>query len=404
MDDASWRRRGERVLLRPIPAALRDRPQSASRSPWYFVAALGAHLQTLDGGEYLDLEMGRGPNILGYEHPITQAARAAFRPATARTALFHPIEVELAEVIVSLVPCAEAVLFAKNGSDACTASVRAARTLTGRPMILSSGYHGFGDAFIADAPHVLGVPNSYRGQCESLQLNDVASLREAFERHSRNVAALIVEPAHRLIPDEAYLKECRTLCDAYGAVLIFDEVVTAFRLHLGGAQGLYGVVPDLACLGKAMANGLPISALVGRREIMLQLERSFFSMTFMHDNAAFATAKACLNYLLECNVLDRVAQTGEALRSAFDEAARADGLDARAMGFAARLDLDFPPTGRLTEAEQRVIFEGALLDHGILPSTSIFACEMMTDADVTQARAAFQHGMAAIREARDRRT
>ena len=403
MTDSSWRQRGERVLLRPVPPLLRARGELAERCPWYFTGASGARLRALDGRDYLDLEMGRGPNILGYGHPVTDAARAAFAPATARTALYHPVEVELAEILVDQFPCAERVLFAKNGSDACTAAVRVARTVTNRPIVVSSGYHGFGDWCVADDPTVAGFPDGFKGHTVSLALNDCEALAAAFDRHAGQVAGLIVEPAHRLLPDPRFLAACRALADAHGAVLIFDEVVTAFRLDLGGAQRRFGVVPDLACLGKAMANGLPISALVGRRDLMEALERSFFSMTFMHDNATFATAKACVNHLIETGALESIARKGESLRRAFDEAARRHGLGARALGFAARLDLDFPLVGPLDATEQLAVFGAALFQHGILPTASIFACEMMTERDIAEAGAAFGQGMASIREHAERR-
>lgn len=398
MKDSMWRERGERVLLRPTPPLLRMHGALADRCPWYFTQAAGARLRAFDGRDYLDLEMGRGPNILGYGHPVTDAARSAFTPATARTALYHPVEVELAEIIVNLVPCAEAVLFAKNGSDACTAAVRVARTVTNRPVIISSGYHGFGDWFVAEDRTVAGFPQGFKGNLVSVALNDREGLAAAFEEHSGNVAGVIVEPAHRLIPDEQFLSDCRALSDAHGAVLIFDEVVTAFRLGLGGAQTRFGVVPDLACLGKAMGNGTPISALVGRRDLLESIERSFFSMTFMHDNPAFAVAKACLTHLAETGALEPIERTGESLRRAFDDAARGNGLGARALGFAARMDLDFPAAGRLDSAEQLGLFGSALLEHGVLPTGSIFACEMMTARDIADAGAAFGEGMSRIRE------
>src|SRR5439155_21673927 len=127
-----------------------------------------------------------------------------------------------------------------------------------------SGNHGFGDWCVADDPAVEGFPDGFKGHLVPVELNDCDALTAAFDRHAGQVAGLIVEPAHRVLPEPRFLAACRALADRHGAVLIFDEVVTAFRLDLGGAQRRYGVVPDLACLGKAMANGLPISALVGR--------------------------------------------------------------------------------------------------------------------------------------------
>jgi glutamate-1-semialdehyde aminotransferase len=398
MTEAEWRGRAERVLLRPVPPLLRDRPELWSRCPWYFTDASGVRLRAMDGREYMDLEMGRGPNILGYKHPVTEEARTGFHFGAARTALYHTAEVELAEIVVDLVPCAESVLFAKNGSDATTAAVRMARAATGRSMILSSGYHGFGDWCVADSPDVVGFPPGFKGFFKNIALNDLEGLRAAFETHRGTVAALVIEPAHRIVPAPGFLEACRALADEHGAVLIFDEVVTAFRLALGGAQDVFGVVPDLACLGKAMANGMSVSAVAGRRDLMLAIECSFFSMTFGHDNPVFAVAKACLTHLRETGVLIPIAEKGEQLRQAFDSAARKSGLPARAIGIAPRLDLQFPEVGGLSEHTQFCLFGETLLEHGILPTGYIFACEMLGEQDMAQARGAFEAGMERIRQ------
>jgi glutamate-1-semialdehyde aminotransferase len=396
MTDADWRARAERVLLRPVPPLLRERPELWSRCPWYFTDASGVRLRAIDGREYIDLEMGRGPNILGYKHPVTEAARTGFQFGTARTALYHPAEVELAEILVDVIPCAENVLFAKNGSDATTVAVRMARVATGRDAILSSGYHGFGDWCVADSEDVLGFPSGCKGFFKNIALNDLDGLRAAFEMHRGRVAALIVEPAHRVVPALGFLEACRALANEHGAVLIFDEVVTAFRLALGGAQEFFGVVPDLACLGKAMANGMSVSGVAGRRDLMLAIEGSFFSMTFGHDNPVFAVGKACLTYLCETGALVSIAAKGEQLRQAFDAAARKNGLPARAIGIAPRLDLEFPEAGRLNPNTQFCLFGETLLEHGILPTANIFACEMLGDQDIVQASAAFEAGMERI--------
>jgi glutamate-1-semialdehyde 2,1-aminomutase len=397
MTETAWRERGRQVLARPWPPMLRDAPELRDgAAPWFFTGACGARLVDEDGRDYLDLEMGRGPNLLGYGHPVTRAAIAEHARLAVQTSLLHRAEVEVAELLVELVPCAERVVFAKNGSDACTAAVRVARAATGRDVILSSGYHGYHDWFMAETGWAEGFPAAYRGFVHGFELNDLAAVEELAERHAGQVAAIIVEPAHRLLPAPGFLAALRRIADRAGAVLIFDEVVTAFRLHLGGAQGYSGVVPDLACLGKAMSNGYPLSALVGRREVMENLQKTFFSMTYQHDSLGFAIARACLRHLRDSAAIETVAAHGEAIRSAFDGAAARHGLPARARGFSARLDFDFPDLPGLPPDAQLALFRRTLLDHGLLPVRAAFACEALTAADLAQAAAAFDAAFARL--------
>jgi len=216
------------------------------------------------------------------------------------------------------------------------------------------------------------------------------------DEYAADVAAIIIEPAHYLLPEPAFLRACREAADRLGAVLIFDEVVTAFRLHLSGAQGLYEVVPDLACLGKAMANGEAISALVGRTDIMAALHQTYYSMTFQCDNIVFDVARNCLDLLSDGAATAAVQQNGEALRRAFDSAAERQGLPHRALGFPGRLDFRFRAVDGLPVAAQQQVFGTCLLRHDVLPSNAAFACAAMTAEDLDQAAVAFEAGMAAI--------
>lgn len=400
--DKSWQLRAANVLYRPFPPILLDAARLRDHCPWFYTRAKGAQVQASDGRTYLDLGMGRGPNILGYAHEVIQSAIQEHVCVGAQTAsLLNPAEVEVAELLVDLVPCAECVVFAKNGSDACTAAVRIARGATGKNVILSSGFHGYQDWYVAGQEGVEGLPVSYGGFVKTFGLNDLTELEQLAEAHAADLAGIIIEPAHHTLPEPGFLEAARDLAHHYRAVLIFDEVVTAFRLHLGGAQARYGVTPDLACLGKAMGNGYPLSALVGRRETLDHLSKTYFSMTFQHDSLGFAIARACLRYLRERNVPEVIAGKGEMLRTAFDSAALANGIPARALGFAGRMDFRFPPHGVLDSLTQTDLFGEALLERNVLPTPFAFPCEQLSETDVAQATGAFELGMTRIAQASD---
>jgi len=408
MTEKTLRERSKKVLARPFPTYLRGRPGAPTRppavvddSPWFFRDGHGAHLVTADGRDLLDLEMGRGPFLLGYGHPVSRDAALKCARSLPRSALLPESAVDLAEKLVELIPSAEKVVFGKNGSDACAAAVRTARAATGRQVVLANGFHGFQDWIASEYGWVeAGFPAAFRGWLKRFALNDTAALVRLAEENASDLAAIMVEPAHHTLPDVAFLETCRELADRYGAVLIFDEVVTAFRLDMHGAQGLYGVVPDLTCLGKAMGNGEAVSALAGSALAMKGLDRTYFSMTFQFDNRAFAISRDCLDFMEDGNATRLANARGESLRAAFDGAAARHGLPHRARGFGARLDLQFETLDDLPFDEQADLFAHALLQEDVLPVTTMFACAMLTDDDVAQAARAFDRGMRAVAAAR----
>ena len=336
--------------------------------------------------------MGLGPVLLGYDHPVVRRALRRHARVPAVTTLNHQAEVEVAELLVEMIPSAELVVFGKNGSDACTAAARVARAVTGRSIILSSGFHGIHDWFIADVYPSEGLVPSFAGYVKNFAFNDADGLAKLAEAHAGDVAAVMLDPANREVPRDGFLQEVRRIADAHGAILIFDEVLTAFRLHRGGGQTLYGVTPDLTCVGKALANGLPLSALVGRSDLMQAVDRIFYALTFQHESVALAVASACLRYYRDHDVAGEVARKGEILRSLFNDASAAAGLSGRAVGLAARLELDFWPVGSATTLDQQIVFWRALLERGVLPVRVALPCELLSDADLEQVRDAFDHG------------
>jgi glutamate-1-semialdehyde aminotransferase len=311
VSDALWER-----ARRVIPTGT----QTLSKGPSQFVCGVspkflrrgsGSHVWDVDGNEYIDYPMALGPILLGYDHPaVTEAVVAQVHEGTTFT-LMHPLEVEFAELLVELIPCAERVRFAKNGSDATGGAIRAARSLTGRRHVIATGYHGYHDWYIACTERDVGVPVFNRELIHTAPFDDLRTLERLLGEWE--TAAVIVEiPTQQ--PSEGYLQTALELAHRHGALFILDEVVTGFRYALGGAQELFGLVPDLACFGKGMANGYPLAAIVGRAEPMQAFEEVFFSMTYGGETVSLAAARATLEVLRHEPVLDHIWTRGAELR------------------------------------------------------------------------------------------
>src|SRR2546422_4445450 len=263
--------------------------QTFSKGPTQFVQGVapnflergrGSHVWDVDGNEYVDYVMALCPIVLGYDDPDVIAAVQRQLADGVTFSLAHPLEVEVAEALAKIVPCAEMVRFGKNGSDATAGAVRVARAYTGRDLVVCCGYHGWQDWFIGTTTRDRGVPGAVKALTKTFQYNDLKSLDRVLTEHRGQVAVVIMEPVIFQEPAPGFLEGVRDLTHRHGALLVFDEIVTGFRFGLGGAQEYFGVTPDLACFGKGMANGLPISAIVGRADVMKLFEEVFFSFTF----------------------------------------------------------------------------------------------------------------------------
>ncbi|MFZ0573081.1 MAG: glutamate-1-semialdehyde 2,1-aminomutase, partial [Candidatus Cybelea sp.] len=259
---------------------------SVGLSPIFMKSGAGAMLYDVDGHEYLDYLMSWGALLLGHAHPAV--TRAIVNAASRGTSFGTPTESEsqLAELIVSMMPSIERIRFVSSGTEATLSAVRLARGYTGRSKIVKFAgcYHGHGDSFLiaagsgaltAGVPDSPGVTDGVAADTIVLPFNDLVAVEEAFESNPGTIAALIVEPypgnMGLILPRPGYLLELRELCTQHGAVLIFDEVMTGFRVARGGAQAREGVRPDLTTLGKVIGGGLPVAAFGGRAEIMAQL-------------------------------------------------------------------------------------------------------------------------------------
>ena len=312
---ALWER-----ALRVIPAGTQTLSKAPSQfvdgvSPKFLRRGRGCHVWDVDGNEYIDYPMALGPILLGYDYPAVSAAVVAQVHEGTTFTLMHPLEVEVAELLVELVPCAERVRFAKNGADATGGAIRAARAISGREHVVASGYH---DWYIASTERRAGIPQANRGLIHTVPFDDLPALEEALKAWP--VAAVIMEIPGRE-PSRSYLRAALELAHRHGALLILDEIVTGFRYALGGAQELFDFVPDMACLGKGMANGYPLAAVVGREQPMRAFEEVFFSMTYAGETVSLAAAKATLGVLRTEPVIEHIWARGRELREGIERLA-----------------------------------------------------------------------------------
>ncbi len=295
-------------------------------SPFFITHAEGSRVWDVDGNEYVDLNNALAAITLGYNDPdVTKAVKEQLEKGTIFS-LSNELEIEVAEKMIEMIPCAEKVRFGKNGSDATAGAIRIARAFTGRDHVLSCGYHGWQDWYIGATTRNKGVPQATRDLTHLFPYNDIDAAKKLFDQYKDQVAAIIMEPMNVSEPAKGYHEELKALCHKNGALFIFDETVTGFRLANGGAQEYFGVTPDLATFGKGMANGYPISAITGRDDIMHEMEEIFFSFTYGGELLSLAAAKAVLNKLQKQPVLKKIANTGIALKEGVTKLIHENGL------------------------------------------------------------------------------
>ena len=280
-------------------------------SPLFLDHGLGSHVWDVDGNEYIDFLNALLSVSIGYCDPdITNSVISQLKKGITFS-LPHKLETEVSEMLVEMIPCAEMVRFGKNGSDATSAAVRLSRAFTNREHILVCGYHGWQDWYIGSTARDLGVPESVKSLTHAFTYNDLDSLKEWFQKYPIDIAAVIMEPMSIDWPNQGFLQAVKEITRQYGAILVFDETITGCRFSIGGAQELFGVIPDLATFGKGLANGMPLSAVVGRRDIMLKMEDIFFSGTFGGETLSLAAAKIVLKKIKNDNIVQSLSRIGQ---------------------------------------------------------------------------------------------
>jgi glutamate-1-semialdehyde aminotransferase len=400
-----------------IPGATQLISRRASRfaygvSPIYAARAQGSHLWDVDGGEYIDWMCGVGAIILGYADPVVDAAvKERIDQGTIFT-INHEVEIELAEELVRTIPCAEMVRYAKGGGEACAIAVRIARGATGRDKVLFCGYHGWHDWYMAanlvddkqlddnlfPGIEPIGVPRALAGTALPFRYGDLAMLEGLLKQHQGEVAGIIMEPMRSEYPAPGYLEGVRELATRCGVVLIFDEVSCGFRPALGGAQELLGVTPDMAVFAKAISNGYPMGAVVGKREVMEPARRMFISSLYWSDTVGIVAALTTIRELRRRNGVAHIAHITELLQQGLNAAAAEAGAPVRCLGTRAHLSLQFQVEDSLAQKKAITLYVQEMAKRGIIATPGIFVGCAHTEDDVAQTVAAAREAFGIIQE------
>jgi glutamate-1-semialdehyde 2,1-aminomutase len=366
-------------------------------APKYLDRGRGSHVWDVDGNEYLDFSMAIGPLSLGYCYPAVDEAIKNQLAKGITFSLMHPLEVEVAELVREVVPCADMVRFSKTGCDVTSAAVRLARAYTGRSRVLCCGYHGWHDWYISVTDRSRGVPSEVADLTSTFEYNDLESLAAAFDE---DVACVILEPVTFQPPKPGFLEALKTLCELHGAVLVFDEMWTGFRVALGGAQEHFGVTPDLACFSKAVANGMPISILAGRRDIMeLCAEDVFFYTTFGGEALSLAAAKATIEELRRTRGPERLAAQGKKIKEGVNAILSRLGMDfVKCAGLDCRTIVTFDAAAA-NPLEQKSLVQQELIKRGILWNGFHNISLSHSDEDVARTLAAYEEVLPILKQA-----
>lgn len=367
-------------------------------APKYLKRGKGARVWDVDGNEFLDYNMGIGPLSLGYCYPRVDEAIVAQLKDGITFSMMHELEVVLAELIHKVIPNAEAIRISKTGADVTSAAIRVARAYTGRKKVLCCGYHGWHDWYISVTSRNSGIPEEVRELTSTFAYNDIESVRRALDE---DVACVILEPFVFEAPKEDFLHQLKELCEANGTLLIFDEMWTGFRIAVGGAQEYFGVKADLACYSKAFANGMPISLLTGRRDVMeLFKDEVFFFTTFGGEALSMAAAVATIQEMIDRDVPAYLAEKGRVLREGYNALAEELGIAhyTRCTGYDCRSLVSFDAAaGNPLEVKSYVQQE--LIKRGILWSGFHNMSFSHTDEDIVYTLAAYREVLGLLKGA-----
>jgi len=372
-------------------------------SPFFISKGRGSRVWDADGNEYIDFVNSLAAVNLGYNDPDVTAAVQAQLEEGVIFSLPHAIEIEVAEKLRDMVPCAEMARFGKNGSDATAGAIRLARAVTGRDHVAVCGYHGWQDWYIGSTARNLGVPQSTRELTHSFQFNNLDSLHQLFKEWPDQIAAVILETMNAVEPQDGFLEEVKALAHQHGALLIFDETVTGFRFANGGAQEYFGVIPDLATLGKGLANGYPLSAVVGREDLMRWMEEIYFSFTFGGEALSLAASLATMKKLEREPVIETMRVQGGKLVAGINALIERHGVDhlVAVAGNPTWTFLQFSDRTPYPQFHLRTLFLQEMFERGIL----ILATHNMSyshgDEEIDRLLKAYDEVFPILREAVD---
>lgn len=335
-------------------------------APLFIQRGQGSRVWDIDGNEYIDMANGLMAVSLGYNDPDVNTAIIDQLSRGISFSLPTELEYELAQLLVNIIPCAEMVRFGKNGSDATSAAIRLARAYTDRDKVAVCGYHGWQDWYIGSTARHLGVPETVRSMTKTVPYNDLDALEGLLK--TEEYAAFILEPMNVAEPLPGYLEGVRAITEKTGTVLVFDEVVTGFHYALGGAQEYFGVIPDLSSFGKGMGNGMPISAVLGRREIMKLQDDIFFSGTFGGEALSLAASIAVIKKMQREPVIEKLWSAGQKLSEAVEGLIRENELEdvLAYKGLAPWKVAMFSPRGDVSAMAIRTFLQKDLIEQGVL--------------------------------------
>lgn len=370
-------------------------------APKYLVKGKGSHVWDADGNEYIDYNMGIGPISLGYCYDKVDEAIKKQLEDGITFSLMHPLEVEVAELVKSVVPNTESVRYSKTGCDITTAAVRLARAFTGREKVLCCGYHGWHDWYISVTDRNKGIPEAVKDLTYTISYNDIQSVKDSIDK---DTACIIIEPFVFEEEKNNFLQELRKVCDEYGTLLIFDEMWTGFRIAKGGAQEYFNVKADLACFSKAVANGMPISILTGRADVMQLLEKDvFFFTTFGGEALSLAATKATLTEIIEKNLPEVLDSQGKKLKDGYNKIANELEMNyTSCSGYNCRTIMTF--NGDLSGCnplEMKSLVQQEMVKRGVLWGGFHNMCLSHTDEDIEYTLKAYREVLPILKKAVD---
>ncbi|MDO8662359.1 MAG: aminotransferase class III-fold pyridoxal phosphate-dependent enzyme [Candidatus Omnitrophota bacterium] len=404
-----------RKLIPGMTQLLSKRPDMFSLGVWptYYSKSKGAKVWDLDGNVYIDMSIaGIGANILGYaDQDINAAVIDAIKNGSS-SSLNCPEEVDLAEELCSLHPWAQMVRFARSGGESMAVAVRIARAHTGRDLVVICGYHGWHDWYLAAnlgtenalGEHLIpglsptGVPKALKGTTLTFKYNDIDSLKTVIAAHKGEVAAIVMEPVRNIQPTQGFLQGVRLLTDQAGAIFIFDEISSGFRLNCGGAHILYGVDPDIAVFSKALGNGYPIAAIIGRAFVMESAQKSFISSTMWTERIGPVAALAMIKKFRAFKAHEHLMEIGRLVQKGWEVVSKRHGLPVKISGIY--------PLGHFVFDDQdqpvmKAFFVQEMLAKGFLASNVFYSMLAHTKEDVEAYLMAADEVFGRIRQLKD---
>lgn len=375
---------------------LSKRPDMFSAGVWpgYYSKAQGANVWDLDGNKYIDMSIaGIGANVLGYADPDVNAAVIAAVEHGSSSSLNCPEEVELAEELCRIHPWAQMSRLTRSGGESMTVAIRIARAYTERDIVAICGYHGWHDWYLAAnlgtqnalGEHLIpglspvGVPQALKGTVMTFNYNDLASLQKIVDTHQGKLAAIVMEPIRNFNPNPGFLEGVRALATKAQAVLIFDEISSGFRMNTGGVHGLFQVDPDMAVFSKALGNGFPIGAVIGRGDVMQAAQKTFISSTMWSERIGPVAALATIKKHREHNVGAHLMRMGKAVQEGWAHAAKQTGLDISVGGIYPLSHFGFQGINAL---EAKAFYIQEMLEHGFLASNLFYPMLAHQDSHV----------------------